>query len=148
MALVVSGLLLSLIVSEMLRIKDDNVRLSALPLIMGYALVALGCMLLFLGFLGVRTSFASPLIYLGKISYGLYVFHMLAIDLAWRVLAPQAHSGIANLGVMARMGIRFLSIQSLAIAITICLAMLSYRFLEYPFLALKNRFTFVKSRIS
>jgi peptidoglycan/LPS O-acetylase OafA/YrhL len=145
MALVVSGILLWVIVSGILPIKDDSLRLSGLGLIMGYALVALGCGLLFLGFLGARTSFAAPLIYLGKISYGLYVFHMLAIDLAWRALAPQAHSEIVNLGSMWRMGIRFLSIQSLAISLTVCLAMLSYRFLESPFLRLKNRFTFVKS---
>ena len=145
MALVVSGILLWVIVSGILPIKDDSLRLSALPLIMGYALVALGCGLLFLGFLGARMSFAAPLIYLGKISYGLYVFHMLAIDLAWRIIAPQAHSEIANLGSMWRMGIRFLSVQTLAISLTVCLAMLSYRFLEYPFLRLKNRFTFVKS---
>src|SRR6185295_11676362 len=64
------------------------------------------------------------LVYLGRISYGLYVFHMVAIRMVedwgpWRYLA--------------------------AFAITLLMASVSFRFLEQPFLRLKERFTYVHS---
>jgi peptidoglycan/LPS O-acetylase OafA/YrhL len=67
------------------------------------------------------------LVYLGRISYGLYVIHYAVIvavgglDLRWFWRIP------------------------LILGLTFGLAALSYRFLEEPFLRLKGRFTYVRS---
>jgi peptidoglycan/LPS O-acetylase OafA/YrhL len=113
-------------------------------LITGYTLVAIGCCLFFLGFLGMpREWLPKPLVYLGKISYGLYVFHVLAIDC---VRAALARLGLGSGGSLASMAVRNLLVMAVGLAATILMAMASYRFLELPFLKLKERFTFVQSR--
>lgn len=73
----------------------------------------------------------SWLVYLGRISYGLYVFHLLAIALAGQVLI------IPLLGIQANFEIRLL----LAFVLTVLLATISYVWLEQPFLKLKERFS-------
>jgi peptidoglycan/LPS O-acetylase OafA/YrhL len=117
-------------------------------LIAGYALVAIGCALLFLGFLGLPQQWLpKPLIYLGKISYGLYVFHMLAIACSRKVVNVIGNivwSGSANSTLGTAMRLFFMLVA--ALAMTILLAMASYRFLEQPFLKMKERFAFIKSR--
>ena len=108
------------------------------PTLIGYPAVAIGCVLILLAFLGSRSRLTeSPALrYLGKISYGLYVFHELAVLISDRILT-MFHN-------MFRGGLRF----GLALAITIFLAAISYRFLEAPFLDLKRKFTHVLSRPS
>jgi peptidoglycan/LPS O-acetylase OafA/YrhL len=92
--------------------------------------------LILLAFLGSESRFTcSPaLIYLGRISYGLYVYHLLAVWIADRVLVMPSS--------VWRGGFRFV----LAFGITVSLAAISYRFLETPFLNLKRQFTYVPSR--
>lgn len=63
--------------------------------------------------------------YLGRISYGLYVFHMTAIWLVASWAWPYRLTA--------------------AFAITLAFAAVSYRFLERPFLRLKTRYTYVTS---
>ena len=71
---------------------------------------------------------------LGKISYGLYVFHFGSFLLATNLLANA-------LGVAALPYPRYtLPVLVFALAITILLSTLSYNFLEKPFLRLKARF--------
>jgi peptidoglycan/LPS O-acetylase OafA/YrhL len=111
--------------------------------LIGYQFVGLGCVLLLVGFLGMRPEWVPrQLVYLGKISYGLYVFHYLCLDAAsWafaRLFSP-AHGFLA-------VAVQSLSSMSLALLWTTMLAMFSYRFLEQPFLRLKERFTFIRSR--
>jgi peptidoglycan/LPS O-acetylase OafA/YrhL len=104
--------------------------------LIGYPVVAIGCTLIVVASLGSRSRLASSptLLYLGKISYGLYVYHLLAGWIA---------SHLLNMASSAfRGGMRFL----LALGITILLAAVSYRYLEAPFLTLKRRFTYVPSR--
>jgi peptidoglycan/LPS O-acetylase OafA/YrhL len=98
----------------------------------GYLLVGLGASLIFFGFLGTRVAaWMSPLVYLGKISYGLYIFHQIVILVVSKIPAGSfehpIHAGIA-------------------LAITIVMAALSYRYFETPFLRLKQRFEIVQSR--
>jgi peptidoglycan/LPS O-acetylase OafA/YrhL len=120
---------------------------TTISLIAGYMLVAMGCGLLFLGFLGMpRQWLPAPLVYLGKISYGLYVFHMLAVACARKALVPLGGSTFGVGGSTSGTALRYLLMLALALAITILLAMASYRFLEQPFLRMKERFTFVSSR--
>jgi peptidoglycan/LPS O-acetylase OafA/YrhL len=72
----------------------------------------------------------SALVYLGRISYGLYVFHLLALALIPKLL-------IVNLGIPLNFELRVL----LSFGLTVLLAAASYRWLEQPFLNLKKRFT-------
>ena len=104
--------------------------------VLGYPAVAAGCALILLSILNSQSRVAaSPALrYLGKISYGLYVYHLLATWVADRILAIPSGT--------ARGGLRFV----LALAITIAAAAVSYRFLETPFLNLKRKFTYVPSR--
>ena len=81
--------------------------------------------------LGVGTSVTlepviAGLAYLGRISYGLYVFHLLAVTLSTRLQSGRFHLPVA-------------------FAITVALAAASYKWLEKPFLRLKSRFTVVPS---
>lgn len=72
--------------------------------------------------------------YLGKISYGLYVFHMPCLLLVGKV-------SVRLLGYDSP-----LWVGVVAFFMTIGLAVLSYSYFERPFLRLKERFAFVKSR--
>jgi peptidoglycan/LPS O-acetylase OafA/YrhL len=70
------------------------------------------------------------LAYLGKISYGLYIFHVAAIRLVQTV----------------RPGLIGPAVLLIAFALTVGLAMLSYRYLESPFIRLKNRLEYITTR--
>jgi peptidoglycan/LPS O-acetylase OafA/YrhL len=74
----------------------------------------------------------GPLVFLGRISYGLYVFHVLALGwAAWAVAGLWGHAVVRPVAGMA---------------IDVALAVASYFVLEKPFLRLKTRFAFVQSR--
>ena len=85
-----------------------------------------------------RLAFPLPLralSYLGKISYGLYVFHFPAILLSHTILPEVAQD-------------KWLWVHriTLAAVTTLVAAMISYECLEKPFLKLKRRFSYVESR--
>jgi peptidoglycan/LPS O-acetylase OafA/YrhL len=105
---------------------------------LGFPLVGAACTLLFLSVFGfpaerVRMVGWLRLVYLGKISYGLYVYHFLALLLARSAIGP------------LRMAIYPVYVL-LGFALTVAFSMASYHFLELPFLKLKERFTYVRSR--
>lgn len=103
-------------------------------LLIGYPAMAVGSWLLFMSVFG--TGFAPRwLRYLGKISYGLYAFHMFAMYLADRLIGGHAR----NWG-------KLFVFWGLGMALTIALAAVSYHLFESRFLALKDRFAYVKSR--
>jgi peptidoglycan/LPS O-acetylase OafA/YrhL len=91
--------------------------------------------LILVGFLGIEppqnskvARILSAVAYLGKISYGLYVFHLLAIR------------------TVAGYGGRFPFNLAFSLFLTGVMAILSYELLEAPFLRLKKRFTKIASR--
>jgi peptidoglycan/LPS O-acetylase OafA/YrhL len=97
----------------------------------------------FSAYSGSRPSIPKHLVYLGRISYGLYVFHELIYFLifkTFRVRLSQLSDALHLSNWRGGIG------TVLALGLTILLAHLSYPFYERPFLSLKKHFTFVPSR--
>jgi peptidoglycan/LPS O-acetylase OafA/YrhL len=133
-----------LIASGVCRIKSPDLNPGVLAMCFGYELVALGSVLMFLSVLGLPSRYLPrSVVYLGKISYGLYVFHEIALSgtTALRRLILSELPGHNYLRPAS-----FLLDRAAALALTIALAAFSYKYLESPFLRLKQRFTFVRSR--
>jgi peptidoglycan/LPS O-acetylase OafA/YrhL len=106
----------------------------------GYLLLGSGIVLLFLAFLRAPVpSFCKPLVFLGKISYGLYVFYTLSFLVQKSVLSYFGLIGSANVRMLAARTV-------ISLFFCIAFAMISYNFLEMPFLRMKRRFTFVRAR--
>lgn len=114
-------------------IKNDP--LTTARIVFGYPAVALGGVLLLLAVLRNSTKSNRVLVYLGRISYGLYVFHVLGLLISDHAVQNQT----ANL-------FRYSLRVGVALVATILMAAASYRWLETPFLSLKQRFTHVLSR--
>jgi peptidoglycan/LPS O-acetylase OafA/YrhL len=111
----------------------------------GYALSDLGAVFILLGFLGIRPELIPrPVIYLGLISYGLYVFHDFAVTLVRR----------ASIGHRLSMHISYYPLRAavsggldliLAFGVVVGLASLSYRYFESIFLRMKRRHSVIQS---
>jgi peptidoglycan/LPS O-acetylase OafA/YrhL len=104
-----------------------------------FAIALLGCLCLFFSLLPLTAGrMQKPFIYLGKISYGLYVYHVLWLGAAKHLVEHFAgsRSPLAS------------QLWAMAIALPACVvtAMVSYRYLESPFLRFKKRYTVVRSR--
>jgi peptidoglycan/LPS O-acetylase OafA/YrhL len=74
---------------------------------------------------------SKPLVYLGKISYGLYVYHLGTIFLIYRLLGPAIN--------LPAPWAKF-TLMLLEFTATFTVASLSYRFLEKPILNLKDKY--------
>ena len=109
-------------------------RLEWIPTLVGFPVVAVSCTIIMLAVLGVPLRMPRSLLYLGKISYGLYVYHALGNVLS-DMLIP-VHTDFLQLA--------FRPVS--ALAITMLLASVSYAVLEMPFLKLKRRFAHIESR--
>lgn len=101
--------------------------------LLGWPIVAAACTAIVIAFIGLKMQLRA-LRYLGKISYGLYVYHLLCIQIAERILP----TGSYLFQTIARIG--------LSLGLTIIVSIASYAVLERPFLKLKNRFAHVASR--
>jgi peptidoglycan/LPS O-acetylase OafA/YrhL len=103
----------------------------------GYGLGVAGAVLLLIAFLGAdKRLLAGWLVYLGRISYGLYVFHFSAIYIV-RALIPKTWPLTAPVSLLKLL---------LPLALTIPMAALSYRYLERPFLRLKKKYSVIESQ--
>ncbi len=115
----------------------------ALHQTLGWTIGALGCAGIVIALLGADSPIARflgspPVVYLGRLSYGLYVFHELGLLFAKAMLPRDNRSAWTWIG---QAGLGFI--------LTMALAAASYRWLEGPFLRLKERyFTRVRSRPS
>jgi peptidoglycan/LPS O-acetylase OafA/YrhL len=104
--------------------------------VLGWGAIMAGTLLIFLSFLGASdVRFPRPIVYLGSISYGLYVYHDSVLNLVHLALTPLWQ--VRGMPVLATV---------LSLAITCLIASISYRFFEQPFVRLKKRFTLVPSR--
>ena len=112
------------VIDSLCPIKAQGSAPHALPFVAGYGALAVSCVAILFGFLSLpKYLFPKWLIYLGKISYGLYVFHKLC-----QFSIP--HFGLRGAVLNA----------AASLVATVACAALSYRFLEKPFLKLKERF--------
>lgn len=113
-------------------------------LMLTYPLVGIGTSLILAAAIKGRLGYISTLFknqalgYLGKISYGLYVYHLLAQNLASNIInefvppdRPLAHPIVSVMTTLI---------------VTILISGISYKLLEKPFLRMKDRFTFIHSR--
>jgi peptidoglycan/LPS O-acetylase OafA/YrhL len=114
---------------------EAGTAISGVDMIIGYALIAVGCAAVLEGFSMIGPSHMPRwAAYLGKISYGLYVYHVLAIEFT-QVCLGRFH------------GLSWLLATTLAaFLLTVVAAILSYTFLESPFLKLKRRFENVHTK--
>jgi peptidoglycan/LPS O-acetylase OafA/YrhL len=114
---------------------ENNLKVSTWQLAAAHTLTAMASVAVLIGVLGSTHPFfrRRALIYLGKISYGLYVIHELA-----HLLAKQIFPAASPLRVAVQ--------SAISLAITITLAAASYRWLETPFLRWKEKFAHVQSR--
>lgn len=108
--------------------------------LIGRPLVALASCGLLVAFLGAPDAglraFTSPfLTYLGRISYGLYVFHSAGLLFASHLFLAGTVT-LKSHAIFAVTGFFF----------TLLFSMVSYRWLETPFLRIKEKFAVVKSR--
>ena len=78
----------------------------------------------------LREAPYSWLVYLGRISYGLYVFHLFALALVMKL----AFVPLIGMPLTFELRVMF------AFVLTVALATVSYHWLEQPFLKLKERF--------
>ncbi len=114
---------------------DSEITRSSWQLAVSHSITAVSSLAILVSFLGAANRFlrSAMLTYLGKISYGLYVVHEFAHLVAKQII-PAATPA------------RVLFQSAVALALTIALAAASYRWLESPFLRLKERFARVQSR--
>jgi len=105
-----------------------------IPTLVGFPVVAASATLILLSVLGVSARLPRFLIYLGKISYGLYVYHALGNLLSGWLIPVRAE--------FIQLALRPIA----ALAITIVLASASYAVLERPFLRVKNHLARIRSR--
>jgi peptidoglycan/LPS O-acetylase OafA/YrhL len=101
--------------------------------LVSYPVVAASATAIVLGAIGIGTR-SRPLEYLGKISYGLYVYHQMCIWITDKYL--HVRNGVLHMCVR----------EVVALALTIVVSAISYTLLERPFLNLKQKFAYVNSR--
>jgi peptidoglycan/LPS O-acetylase OafA/YrhL len=110
---------------------------ASLPIICTYALTALGSGLFIVAFLGVNPRLLPAwAIYLGRISFGLYVYHEFAIYLSYSIFGH--HVSFSSPAYYLK--------AVLAIGLTFSMAALSYRYFETPFLKMKKRHAVIESQ--
>lgn len=139
-----TGICCWLVASMALGVQADTPHSTVVQAPIGWALVLAGTLLLFLSMLGLSAKYLpSSIIYLGQISYGLYLFHELVYFLIFR----PGKSWLIHLSQALHLADWTNAIgTALAFCVTVLLAHGSYRFYERPFLRLKSRFTIVPSR--
>lgn len=125
-------------------IKADNPQSPVAQSLAGWPLVLAGAALMLLALLGTpRRYLPAPLIYLGRISYGMYLIHIFFFWLVYDKYKPWLTHMTDAAGIG---GWRDTIGALIAFAATVLFATVLYRTVEAPFLRLKKRFAIVQSR--
>jgi len=105
-----------------------------IDLMVAFPAVAIGCGTFTLATIGAGSWMYNPrLIYLGRISYGLYVYHGAAILMTLAIFASTPG------------WLRLVICPPLSLGATIAISAISYRWFETPFLRLKARYQYIRS---
>lgn len=114
-------------------------------LMLTYPLVGAGMTLIIFGITKNKTSPINSLlrnellVYLGKMSYGLYTFHLLGLSLVIRIIQQMSNNG--RLSELNQTLYFFGGLLT-----TILFSTISYNYLEKPFLKLKEQYSTIISR--
>ena len=112
--------------------------------IIGWLLILLGVICFFMSLYGAAARFMPKvLVYLGRISYGLYVCHITMYWIVFSIFKNELSEWSGMIGMREwkdEIGIL------IALIAATTFATLSYHFFEQPFLKLKKRFTLIQSR--
>jgi peptidoglycan/LPS O-acetylase OafA/YrhL len=107
-------------------------------LVFGYLLALVGTTAIFMAVVDVKVHIPRSLVYLGKISYGLYLFHV-----AWLALVFDTFDQWHPMAYFTRHTTQG---SLLALCGTIAMAAFSYHFFERPILKYKERFETIHTR--
>jgi peptidoglycan/LPS O-acetylase OafA/YrhL len=137
-ALAIASLVVWFLVAGFTSLNAQTEVVPVLGTLLGRPLVAMAATGLLVAMIGApgagaRVLTHPGLTYLGRISYGLYVYHaagLLAAGLLFRTNSVKAYALYATSGF----------------ALTVLFSSVSYRLLESPFLRMKERFAVVRSR--
>jgi peptidoglycan/LPS O-acetylase OafA/YrhL len=144
LCLIAGGLLSWIVASAGLHLVRTNSP-GTFSLLAGYLLVLAGTYLIFIGVAGWdATRIPRVTTYLGRISYGLYVFHMVALLLVEQLVLPHLLPHLAGGTKSLLLAESLLAI--LGFVLTLVCAMVSYKFLEKPFLKFSKHFAVISSR--
>jgi peptidoglycan/LPS O-acetylase OafA/YrhL len=110
-----------------------------IPLVVAFLLMLVGTFFLFISVLDIKLPIPRPLVYLGKISYGLYLFHAFFL---WLLFYP-SYRRWPQLDYIQHH--KQFSIP-LAFGLTVAISALSYHFFERPILKFKERFETIHTR--
>ena len=143
--LFLAGIACWLTASIICEVNADSPHLATIPQsVSGWLLVLTGVTLMFFSLFGAQARYMpSPLAYLGRISYGMYVVHITIYWTIYKTLSPQLTALSLKMGLLEwknEVG------AIIAFIITTTIALLSYRYFEKPFLKWKTRFTLIPSR--
>lgn len=106
-------------------------------LVPGYASVLLCCLSIFLAFLDLPFKPPRAITSLGRISFGLYVYHYFVLQIIFQGGAKLSAVALAHEPLMLL----------LCLILTIGLAKISFRYFEKPLLRYKERFSYVRSGV-
>lgn len=88
---------------------------------------------------GMQWLSFGPFVFLGKISYGLYLYHLLGLALGRHLVRHPFLRGHWP-------GSEAAAIFAVSLGFTVAIASVSYRYVEKPFLKLKKRYEIIPSR--
>lgn len=144
-AMFIAGVACWLIASIACEVHADAPHLSTIwQAISGWWLILLGVIFFFLSLYGAEEKFMPrALAYLGRISYGMYVFHITVFWFVYHIYKKELNAFSKMIGAHEwRNEVGFI----IAFVVTVIIAVLSYSFFEQPFLRLKGKFTLIRSR--
>jgi peptidoglycan/LPS O-acetylase OafA/YrhL len=149
-AITLLGCAIAWMFASLLLVRSSDVHISAHPralfLIVAYALMTSGSVLLLISVLGMKASLLpSWAIYLGRISFGLYVYHGFALRCMMHINPQSLHLIAIHPYALRALVTSFVTI-GLPFLITFAMAYLSYRYLESPILRLKKRYEVIKTQ--
>ncbi|MGA7157925.1 MAG: acyltransferase [Acidobacteriaceae bacterium] len=137
MAMAAAGIILWFVGGSLFHVKEF-LPLAPAPLLAGFFAVLIGTSMIFLSVINMNLRIPQPFIYLGKISYGLYLFHGFFL---WGLFETSD-----RWPCMTYFPRHKLVSVPLALGLTIATAAFSYHFFERPILQFKQRFETIKTR--